>query len=179
MADVKTDSAQEKAMTDQPDIVERLLQVREFLLSEYGSAEAEAEGYPVDRECRPAWDALHAALSAIESAGVDMRSDLRQAEFRLALRRINERYPPDTIAGRLAADVLAKYPTGYENADRENDDELFPIPEIDGLRFGPIEGWSVAPERHEPPGKAAPFDYPLTAEKPAALRARAATKEKE
>lgn len=63
-------------------------------------------------------------------------TDLQIAEFRLALSRITERYPPDTVAGRLAADVLARYPNPFENADRENDCEPFAIPEIDGLLLG-------------------------------------------
>lgn len=112
-----------------------------------------------DNEPPLAWDAMEAqtphmaemyrvmAKAALEAIPIEEReegllrdnmiSELRQAEFRVALRRINERYPPDTIAGRLAADVLAKYPTGFDGVDRENDDEPFPIPEIEGLPHGP------------------------------------------
>lgn len=34
----------------------------------------------------------------------------------------------------LAADVLARYPNPFENADRENDDEPFEVESIKGLR---------------------------------------------
>lgn len=65
-----------------------------------------------------------------------MNRDLQIVEQRLALKRITQHYPPDTIAGRLAADVLAKYPNQFEDVDRENDCEPFPVAEIQGLHLG-------------------------------------------
>lgn len=65
---------------------------------------------------------------------MEMRLELMAAEFRVALRRITEHYPPDTIAGRLASDALAKYPNRYSDVDLENDDEPFEVEEIKGLR---------------------------------------------
>jgi hypothetical protein len=69
----------------------------------------------------------------------DLRKDIQIAEQRVALSRITERYPPDTVAGRLAADVLAKYPNRFENADRENDSEPFEVPEIAGLPLASLK----------------------------------------
>jgi hypothetical protein len=57
-------------------LVERLLQVRRFLRDEYRSGQAEAEGFPVDREARPAWDALHDAIER----GVKQADALEAAE---------------------------------------------------------------------------------------------------
>jgi hypothetical protein len=62
----------------------------------------------------------------------------------LALSRITQHYPPDTVAGRLAADVLARHPNRFENAGRENDSEPFDVPEIAGLLLG---GENAAPEK--------------------------------
>jgi hypothetical protein len=53
------------------------------------------------------------ALTALTIA--EINQDLRTVEFRLALKRIAQSYPLDTIAGRLAANVLAKYPNPFEN----------------------------------------------------------------